>query len=485
MSAARRIVPDAPARRGWCPSLARPMPTGDGLLARVHPPLGLLTVAQARAVAQAARLYGNGHIDVTARANLQIRGVTEDTRAALAVCLAAAGLGDVRADGGPQRLTLTTPLAGLTADPLLDIPALARAIETSGLGIAGLPAKTLVAIEAGRAAQPLPPLRGRMHAEQAGEGAISPDTALPSPDFAYGPSSPAGGGGTSVRHLTIVWEPVVPPPSEADIRLAPTAPGTLALTLAGDEGPIWLAGIGEAEAPALVACALDALAASGRRRMRDLAPEARAHLVERLGLSAAPAPALAAAPQPGLVALRDGLTALILDAPFGRCDADALDALAEWADRLGGEAIRLSPSRGFALIATDAAAARGACEALAAIGFIVSPEDPRGGVAACPGAPACASGSTPTLADAGRLAEAFRGFAARGLRAHVSGCAKGCAHPGAADLTLVGRDGRYDVVLAGRPDAVPATRLTFEAVLERVRRADPLRTLDHAFRTPA
>ena len=69
MSAPRRVSPE-PARRGWCPSLARPMPTGDGLLARVHPPLGILTPAQARAVAEGARRFGNGHIDVTARANL-------------------------------------------------------------------------------------------------------------------------------------------------------------------------------------------------------------------------------------------------------------------------------------------------------------------------------------------------------------------------------------------------------------------------------
>ena len=55
MSAARRQPPAEASRRGWCPSLARPMPTGDGLLARVHPPLGILSAVQLRAVAEAAR----------------------------------------------------------------------------------------------------------------------------------------------------------------------------------------------------------------------------------------------------------------------------------------------------------------------------------------------------------------------------------------------------------------------------------------------
>ncbi|TXM87393.1 hypothetical protein FV223_27475 [Methylobacterium sp. WL116] len=54
MNVPRRVLPDAANRRGWCPSLARPMPTGDGLLARIHPPLGILTRAQIRAVAAAS-----------------------------------------------------------------------------------------------------------------------------------------------------------------------------------------------------------------------------------------------------------------------------------------------------------------------------------------------------------------------------------------------------------------------------------------------
>ena len=63
----RRALPAAPARRGWCPGLSRPMPTGDGLLARVHPPRGRLTRDQAHAVAEGARRFGNGHLDLTAR----------------------------------------------------------------------------------------------------------------------------------------------------------------------------------------------------------------------------------------------------------------------------------------------------------------------------------------------------------------------------------------------------------------------------------
>jgi precorrin-3B synthase len=60
-------------RKGWCPTLLSPMQSGDGWLARVKPSAAKLSASQARIVADAARRYGNGHIDLTSRANLQIR----------------------------------------------------------------------------------------------------------------------------------------------------------------------------------------------------------------------------------------------------------------------------------------------------------------------------------------------------------------------------------------------------------------------------
>ena len=63
--------------KGWCPDAWRPMMAGDGLLVRVRPPLARLTAAQVEGLCEAANAHGNGQIDLTARANLQLRGVTE------------------------------------------------------------------------------------------------------------------------------------------------------------------------------------------------------------------------------------------------------------------------------------------------------------------------------------------------------------------------------------------------------------------------
>ena len=171
----------------------------------------------------------------------------------------------------------------------------------------------------------------------------------------------------------------------------------------------------------------------------------------------------------GLAALSGERTALLVQAPFGRCTAERLEQVAALA---GDGEVRLSAERGFALV-TPASRTAVLQEDLAQAGFIVAPDDPRRRIAACPGAPACRSGTTPVPDHAARLAQALAPLAGltAPITAHVSGCAKGCAHPGPADLTLVGRDGAYDVVLAGSPSGEPATRLAFEAALDRIRKA--------------
>ena len=141
------------------------------------------------------------------------------------------------------------------------------------------------------------------------------------------------------------------------------------------------------------------------------------------------------------------------------------------AEDIGAAEIRLSPSRGMVLLPSRPEKIR---LADLAADFIVAADDPRRAVAACTGAPACASGSTPTLIDAARLAETFRPLAARGLSAHVSGCAKGCAKPGPADLTLVGHEGAYAIIVGGAPGDSHQLQVPIEAALERLGRAATL-----------
>ena len=110
-----------------------------------------------------------------------------------------------------------------------------------------------------------------------------------------------------------------------------------------------------------------------------------------------------------------------------------------------------------------------------------SAADPRLHVAACPGAPACANGTTPVQPDAARFSRLFVDRTPSGIALHVSGCAKGCAHASAAPFTLVGHAGRYDLIANGTAaDAPVAVHLSpdeVEAELSRRLRAPKERPL--------
>jgi len=99
----------APVIQGWCPGALRPMMSGDGLVVRVRPRGGRLTAEQAKGIAALAAAHGNGLLDLSNRANLQIRGVTEASHAALIDGLRALGCLDDSAEGEARRNIITSP----------------------------------------------------------------------------------------------------------------------------------------------------------------------------------------------------------------------------------------------------------------------------------------------------------------------------------------------------------------------------------------
>jgi precorrin-3B synthase len=91
-------------------------------------------------------------------------------------------------------------------------------------------------------------------------------------------------------------------------------------------------------------------------------------------------------------------------------------------------------------------------------------------VAACTGAPACEAAYAETRA----LAAALAPFMPAGTDLHVSGCAKGCAHPRSAAATLVATADGFDLVRHGTTKDAPVRRgLTRAGIL-----ADPRAVLE-------
>ncbi|WP_201860899.1 precorrin-3B synthase [Microvirga soli] len=418
-------------RRGWCPGVRRPMMTGDGLLVRLHPFAGRVSADQARLIAQAARDYGNGHLDITARGNLQIRGVREDTYPALLALLERGGLAEPEGNG-PNRLTVLSPAAGL--DPLerCDVLALAQAIENAAGAIQDLPAKFFVTIDGG-AAMPLDTLG-------------------------------------------------------ADLHLLAMGEDTIAFAISSSNGPRWIGTSTLCRTPEAVHTVLSGFAELRRRsvaearRLRDLEPDLVRELAARAALSTAVEPTLrSAGPRAGVLSL-DKKSALLLALPFGRCNTEQLIQVAAWSERFSSGELRLSFTLGLLLPKIADEHVRALIDEAGRAGFITDPADPRLSLFACPGQPDCGNGLTAAPADALRIAESCGTVLRDGATLHVSGCPKGCAHPGKADLTLVARgDGRYDVVPDGSTRDASSIHHSIDEIMLRLSTVTSTDSLRRAF----
>lgn len=364
------------AIRGWCPGALQPMDSGDGWVVRIRPRGGRLTPEQVTGIARAARDHGSGLIDLTGRANLQLRGVSPHSHGPLIADLRGLGLIDADEATERRRNILVTPFADAGTDRLAS--GLDAALATSRLT---LPAKFGFAVDTG----PAPVLRD-----------VSADIRL----------ERGVDGGVILR-------------ADGMSRGQPLREPAQAVELAA-----WFLRQGGA--------------AGGRGRMAGLIATG---IAPAAGIAPAP-PRIDAAPGPGPVG-QGWLIAL----EFGQTDSATLEKLSD----LGP--IRLTPWRMLLI--------EGLTKAPALPGLILDPGDPRLRLRACTGAPGCIQADAPTRP----LARALAADLPPGAILHVSGCAKGCAWPCRADLTLVATPEGFDLIRNGRADdppqhrGIPAARL--------------------------
>ena len=156
---------------------------------------------------------------------------------------------------------------------------------------------------------------------------------------------------------------------------------------------------------------------------------------------------------------------------FGHTDAEALQALLAPAERAGVSALRTAPGRALLLIGLAPDAAGPLAANAERLGFITRRDDPRRHVAACAGAPVCASAEIPARRLAPLISEVAAPLLDGSLTLHLSGCRKGCAHPGPSQLTIVGSDHGCLLVIDAAADAVSRTTIPAEelpAALQRI-----------------
>ncbi len=401
--------------RGACPSISAPMQTGDGLLVRIipHEPID---IAKLCILCTAAEEYGNGIIEITQRGSVQVRGLREASAPIFARTVASLEIG---ANDGPP--LVTSPLLGLDPDEPFDSTALASSVRSTFRQerrvLQSLGPKVCVLIDGG----------GQLHLD-----AVS-----------------------------------------ADIRLVATSNSLFHLSLAGNaRNAAHLGYIPIGQATATVEELLRRIGNLGpTARAKDLTSNPRIAEVRRwFSGSVIDGPA----PDPRPPAETVGLFRLATDnvargfaLPFGHTTAGSLRRFARAAADNGASSIRPAAGRSLLVVGLPQTSEHRLCQAAVAEDFVVDPHDPRRHVVACAGAPACASAELPTRQLAPEVARVIRSWAGTSNIVHLSGCSKGCAHPGPAALTLAGPD---RLILNGRASDTAHATISSAGLLADIER---------------
>jgi precorrin-3B synthase len=420
----------------------------DGGICRIKLAGGELSAQQARIVADASVLHAGGVIELTNRANLQIRGVRSGHEAALSAALVDAGLGPTPASpeldttsistADDVRNVMVSPLAGRDRQALLDTSSLCAqllALLQGEARFAALSPKFAVLLDGGeRLARVDHPHDVWLAAHESGDGVR----------FAFGLAGC--------------------PPVVASAR-APRAGGTGAL-----------ATVLPAQVPALVRALLHTfvdLASTDATRMRHLLATHDADALLQHAQRYVDFPLARDASLAGWHRNEAADASLRLGAhpqreagmwhaggqpPLGRVDAAMLHGLAMLARRDGNGSLRVTPWQSVLLpdVATHALPA--ALGGLKKLGLACDPAQAITRLIACAGSSGCAKSLADTKADALKLAALLPANADADLGVHLSGCPRSCAAAHCAPFTLLAAaPGLYDLYRRDDRSGSPGT----------------------------
>ena len=444
--------PSVRADADACPGALRLHAAADGPLARVRVPGGRMTGAQLRAVHDLAASWGDGHVELTSRANLQLRALRDAPVAELAARLQAAGLLP-----SPThelvRNTVASPLAGG-----LPVEALDRAL-CADESLAGLPGRFLFALDGGAgdvafgadvAALPVGDELAiifagvdaglRVPTGEAVPALLAGAHAFLAERAAQQSASPLSTEGAATQPTERLFTQTAEEPltQTAEGPLTQTAEGPLTQTAEGPltqttEGPLTQT----TEEPFTQA-------AGGRQRVawrvRELADgpvRVAARTAASLGRTLGEPVRLTrpAVREPiGIIEQPGGAVAVGVVVPLGRLSDGQLTTLE------AAESLIFTPWRGVVLPGLAPQAARSWLVALAAVGLEVAAGSRWLGVTACAGRPGCAK----SLADVRADADAAT-VAGEGLPVHWVGCPRGCGSPAGPHVRVEATGTGYEV----------------------------------------
>jgi ferredoxin-nitrite reductase len=420
--------------RSICPDIYHPAISQDGLLTRLRIPGGVLETAQCLAIANLLTATGLDYIQVTNRANLQLRALSQDLDPALLTKLADDGLSTGNAAIEGIRNIMLSPTAGIDAEELIDVYSIAAAWDD--------------------------------YLD------YHPELGVLSNKFSVGFD---GGGSVGIvdRPNDITLLAISDREFELYLSLGErgSAPLPVGVRLTADECLPMLAAIAQAYRQGI-----EILGGDPRRkpRLREVIRhwglvgfseivqrefiDARQFRFQNLGL----APELSTEgnfhlgihqqSQPDRYYL-----GIVL--PLGRWNRVQVIGLAEIADRYGSGSMRLTPWQNIILPDVQANNLERVQSLISDLGLINTANHPTSLLRACAGSTGCQFGATDTQRDAIELANylAANWQLDRPLSIHFSGCDKSCAQHDRADITLWGErqdsalPGKYRISIAGIP----------------------------------
>jgi ferredoxin-nitrite reductase len=406
-----------------CPGLFYATPAQDGVIYRIRTPAGTLTSEQARAVAHFAEQMGNGYLQVTNRANLQIRSAHTVAPPALLSAFQAVGLAAALSGVDHLRNIMASPTAGIDAQALIDTRPYVTALDAAIVQheeFAGLPAKFSVGFDGGEA------VSVRHHPNDVWFVAASDrptDTGEAHPS-AFRLLFNAGHGQELDTGLLVRPEDCVPlVVAIAHVYLMHVVPGQACSTGKKPRLRQVITELG-------IAGYLEQL-----QQLVPLAPPLRPVVMARSADVSPHARPIGAHPQ-----RQPGLAYFGVVAPLGRLTIHQFRELADLAQVYGRGTMRLTPWQNVLIPDVPTERVPLLHQAIAPLGLYDSPTHPWSALVACTGNRGCGASATDTTGHALDLANHLdqRGRLDQPLNIHLSGCTKSCAQQHRSEIALVG-----------------------------------------------
>ena len=427
-----RVAEEDVVRLQWW-GLYHDKPKVGTFMLRIKLPSGALTPARLRAIGEVSNRFGGGEGELATRQNIQLHRLTLGELPQVFAHLDAAGITTAGGCGDTVRNITGCPLHGLTAHELFDCSGVVEAAAGFFYGnpdFTNLPRKHKYSIAACTDRCNAPEINcialvGAIHEGREGFGVL------------------VGGGLSSVPRLGRDLGVFVPKEEAVEVLTAITS--------------AWAADLRYrvSRVKARLKFMVDDLGAEG---MRERVEAQLGRTLEDFTLDPAPSRPtnhLGIEPQ-----RQPGLCSVGVPVPLGLISGDRMIAVADLAERAGGE-IRVTRQQNLILVNIREDEAAEVAAGLAAIGYPLDANPVWGNAIACTGEPHCNFSVTETKTRLDTLVtglEARFGNAVADLRLHLDGCPHACAQHWIGDLGFQGTTARdeggerhqaYDIFVRG------------------------------------